>query len=335
MHIAPRYLGRLRVPPEERRRSPRSPARGRRGLCSGGAGQPRAPPSPRLRRAGDAGGGGCGTGTGPRECCREAPSLGFRSFAPFLFPNLLGLGRRRALRGRRDGGGEPSPLRSPPELGGRGVCARRCGPRPRVCGGRAGARGGPFRSVLRSRFGSCRAVPGRCLVISEDLLSRCFGAAGGRCGRAPGPGGRGGGRGGCSGRADPRGGGLWQGTKADSRAGRGQARTRARARGPPRAPPREARGLAARGSAPGATLAEPARPLTAAFAKGRVNERHLLPSHPQRCGQIARVAALLLFVKQALSLGRGARGMWRIPGKDYINQSIISPEKSGTNRSKS
>lgn len=75
--------------------------------------------------------------------------------------------------------------------------------------------------------------------------------------------------------------------------------------------------------------------LTIAFSKRRLNVCHPLPSHPQRCGQIARVAGLLLFVKQALSLGRGARGMWRIPGQDYINQSIISPEKWSTNESKS
>lgn len=56
---------------------------------------------------------------------------------------------------------------------------------------------------------------------------------------------------------------------------------------------------------------------------------------PKGVGQIARVAALLLFVKQALSPGRGARGMWRILGQDYINQSIISPEKPSTNESKS
>lgn len=56
---------------------------------------------------------------------------------------------------------------------------------------------------------------------------------------------------------------------------------------------------------------------------------------PQRCGRMARVAAPLLFVKQALPLGRGARGLWRVPGQDYINQSIISPEKPSTSQSKS
>lgn len=57
-------------------------------------------------------------------------------------------------------------------------------------------------------------------------------------------------------------------------------------------------------------LAEPAHSSLHCIHQTGVNEGHLLLSHPQRCGQIVRVAALLLFVKQALLLreGRGACG---------------------------
>lgn len=104
----------------------------------------------------------------------------------------------------------------------------------------------------------------------------------------------------------------------------------ARARSPPPAPPGGRAGSPA--PCPGEATARSAcspllplrRPMPVPFSQP-----------PPKVWPIARVAALLLFVKQALSLGRVARGMWQIPGKDYINQSIISPEKPSTNQSKS
>ena len=176
--------------------------------------------------------------------------------------------------------------------------------------------------------------PKLCPVIREDLLSTLFGAPGGRCGCTLGPGAT------HRGHAGPRRGVLWRGTKRQTLKqvkGR-RAHAPVRTSHPGLLPIRTFR-LGAQGSASGKfntllPLQSTITPLTTAFAKRLANACHL-PSHPQRCGQIARVAALLLFVKQALSLGRRARGMWRIPGKDYINQSIISPEKPSTNESKS
>lgn len=162
--------------------------------------------------------------------------------------------------------------------------------------------------------GRPRPVPGY-----SDLLSRCSGAAGGRCGRALGPGLL------AESAQIP----VVEAVAGDKEAHPGASRGQAG-----RAPTRAARsrpGLLPRGPRLGKSpLAAPAHP------SGHCTQQRVSPSPlpPKVWADCKSCCSVIVGQTGPFSWERGA-GMWRIPGKDYINQSIISLEKPSTNQSKS
>lgn len=296
---------------------------------------------PALPELGTVGVGTGSEGRGPEEQQRAPPSLGFLSFAPFrnwavVLPS--GGGQGCAGGGRA---GKEAPVLNPKQGRGAALPARGRGFVWYAC--MHGwmetcmyAWGEPLNWIPRSRFlaeglgaaGHLRSVLGYLLRSALEV----FGGRGWALWTRPGSGD-------CPRRARRS---LWRRPVAGDKEADTGSKQRTGAHMHPRARPTQSPSPWAPAPRCSGLCVWKVRSfqswlpsLTIAFSKRRLNVCHPLPSHPQRCGQIARVTALLLFVKQALSLGRGARGMWRIPGQDYINQSIISPEKWSTNESKS